>query len=282
MKCRIALAQMDPVLGDLAKNVARHVELAEAARESGAGLVCFPELSLTGYGVKDLHTELALGSGRNSGAIAPLLEVSRRISIVAGGIEWAGNGAVHNAAFLFEGGAHVVAHRKVYPPTYGMFEEVRYFSKGSRIEAVETAVGRLGVVICEDAWHVSVPYLMALDGAELILSLVASPTRLGTQGFPPQAVNTEHSRAHARLLSVYFAFCNRTGYEDGVNFWGGSHVIAPDGEVLCSAPLFEDALIYADIDGDRLKKARVASRHFLDEDVLLTQHELRRIIDRHR
>lgn len=282
MTYRIALAQMDPVLGDLAKNVARHVELAEAARAAGAGLVCFPELSLTGYGVKDLHTELALGSGRNSAVVAPLLEVSRGISIVAGGIEWADNGAVYNAAFLFEGGAHAVAHRKVYPPTYGMFEEVRYFSRGSMIEAVETAVGRLGVVICEDAWHVSVPYLMALDGAELILSLVASPTRLGPQGFPPQAVNTEHSRAHARLLSVYFAFCNRTGYEDGVNFWGGSHVIAPDGEVLCNAPLFEEALIYADIDRDRLRKARVASRHFLDEDVLLTHHELRRIIDRSR
>jgi predicted amidohydrolase len=280
MNCRIALAQMDPVPGSLRTNVSRHVELARAARAGGAALVCFPELSLTGYGVKDLHTELALGSGKNAAEIAPLLEASREISIIAGGIEWADDGAVYNAAFLFEQGTFRVVHRKVYPPTYGMFEEMRYFSRGSKIRAADTAIGRIGVLICEDAWHISVPYLLALDGARLLVSLVASPTRLGPKGFPPQVVNTENSRTHARLLCVYFVFCNRTGYEDGVNFWGGSHVAAPDGEVICTAPLFEDGLVFAEIDEDRVRRARVASRHFLDEDLLLTQQELSRIVRR--
>lgn len=278
MSYRVALAQMDPVLGDLTRNVQRHVDMVHQAKDAGAQLVCFPELSLTGYSVKDLHTDLAISPGRDGGRLDPLLKESEGITVVAGGIEWADTGAVYNAAFLLEEGKYRVVHRKVYLPTYGMFEEMRYFSRGDRIEAVETAVGRIGVMICEDSWHISIPYLLAMDGAGLLVSLVASPTRLSAGDFAPRAVNVENSRSHARLLSLYVAFCNRTGYEDGVNFWGGSHVVAPGGEVIASADVFDDRLLVATIDPERIRRARVSSRHFLDEDHLLTLRELERLV----
>jgi predicted amidohydrolase len=276
---KLALAQVDAVPGSFEKNVATHERLAHKAKEAKADLVCFPELSLTGYGVKDLNAEMAVNTQHLPDLFAPLLKLSKDLVIVAGGIELGDDGGIYNVAFLFEKGTCRIAHRKVYPPTYGMFEEMRYFSRGRSIRAIDTSVGRLGVQICEDAWHMSVPYLLALDGAELLLTLVASPTRLGpgSGAFGPEVVNGENSRAYARLLSTPVSFCNRIGYEDGVNFWGGSHVVGPDGTVLASAPLFEEALVTVEIRRSARDKARLMSRHFLDEDILLTQRELDRI-----
>jgi predicted amidohydrolase len=279
MSWRLALAQTDSVLGDLAANVERHVAAAERAREQGAVCVCFPELSLTGYTIRDLNWELALDPAHPPSALSPLLDASRRIMIVAGGVEDAANGALYNAAFLFSGGAVRVVHRKVYPPTYGMFEEMRYFSNGDRVRAFDTPHGRLGVLICEDLWHPSLPYLLARDGATTILALVASPTRLqGTTGVSPVEVNGENHRAYARLFSVYLGFCNRVGFEDGVNFWGGSSVVGPGGATIAAAATFAEDLLVADIDPGEVKRARRFSRHFLDEDDRLVVAELERII----
>jgi len=279
MKFRLALAQMDPVLGDLPANVARHVELARRAAAAGARMVVFPELSLSGYSIKDMNWDLALNPAGDPGPVKPLLELGKTISIVAGGVEEGASFGLYNSAFLFEGGAWRSVHRKTYPPTYGMFEENRYFSSGRSVTAFDSVVGRLGVLICEDLWHLPLPYLLAQDGAEAILTLVASPTRLsGTEAVPPIAtVNAEHHRAYARLLSVYIGFCNRVGFEDGVNFWGGSEIVAPDGSSAASAKLFEEDLIVAEIDDNEIRRARRLSRHFLDDDPGLVARELARL-----
>jgi predicted amidohydrolase len=160
-----------------------------------------------------------------------------------------------------------------------MFEESRYFSSGTSVRAFDTGLGRFGVLICEDLWHVSLPYLLAMDGAELILALVASPTRLGgnEDSLGVASVNTENQRALARLLSVYLAACNRVGYEDGVNFWGGSGVVGPDGDSLINAKHFEEDLIVARIDSHEVRRARRFSRHFLDERPEILLAELGRI-----
>ncbi|HXX62305.1 MAG TPA: nitrilase-related carbon-nitrogen hydrolase, partial [Bacteroidota bacterium] len=239
MKFRIALAQMDPVLGDMRRNVEKHVELAGRAAAAGAQLVVFPELSLTGYSIKDMNWDLAVNPRREVGMLAPLVKKSKEISILAGGVEEGDGFGLYNAAFYFEAGSVRAVHRKSYPPTYGMFEETRYFSRGTQVRAFDTAHGRLGVLICEDLWHLTLPYILALDGAGVIITLVASPTRIsGTEKHPQIAtVNSENHSAYARLLSTYIAFCNRVGFEDGVNFWGGSEVIAPDGTRVVSAKL---------------------------------------------
>jgi predicted amidohydrolase len=280
MKFRLALAQMDPVLGNLRANLDTHVRMARQAAAAGAQLVVFPELSLTGYGVKDLNWDLALNPVNDRAKLSPLLEVSTSIAVIAGGVEEGSRFGLYNAAWLFSGGEVRPVHRKVYPPTYGMFEELRYFSRGTSVRAFDTPVGRLGVLICEDLWHPSLPYLLALDGASVIIALVASPTRVGGKEaqLPIATVNSENHRAYARLLSVYLAFCNRVGFEDGVNFWGGSEVVAPDGTIAGTSPLFKEDLLLADLDDNEIRRARRFSRHFLDEDPGLVRRELARIL----
>ncbi len=279
MKFRIALAQIDPVLGDMKANVEKHIALAERAASAGAHLVVFPELSLTGYSIKDMNWDLALNLGRDTRPVAPLIEKGKTISILAGGVEEGPSFGLYNAAFLFEGGGVRSVHRKTYPPTYGMFEENRYFSSGTDVRALDTKYGRMGVLICEDLWHLPLPYILARDGAGIIVTLVASPTRISGKEEKPRiaTVNGENHRAYARLLSVFVVFCNRVGFEDGVNFWGGSEVVGPDGSLIASAKLFDEDLIMAEIDDNELRRARRLSRHYLDDDPALIEKELRRI-----
>ena len=279
MRFKIALAQIDPVLGNLARNVEKHLLMADKAVAAGAQLVVFPELSLTGYSVKDMHWDLAVNVERDTSPIRGLVEKSKSISIVAGVVEEGPSFSIFNSALFFENGEVRSVHRKTFPPTYGMFEEMRYFSRGSSVRAFDTKLGRLGVLICEDLWHVSLPYILANDGAQVIITLVASPTRVGGAGEKLEiaVVNSENHKAYARLLSIYLAFCNRVGYEDGVNFWGGSEVVGPDGGIVSAAKLFDEDMIVADIDEDEVRRARRFSRHFLDEDRGLVLRELKRI-----
>jgi len=279
MNFKIALAQIDSRLGDLQGNVQKHLVAAESARKLGVELVVFPELSLTGYSIRDMNWDLAVNLGRDTTAVKDLMEMGRHISIIAGGVEEGSSFHLYNTAFLFENGLVQSVHRKTYPPTYGMFEEMRYFSRGNSVRAISSKHGMLGVLVCEDLWHISLPYLLALQGAQVIISLVASPTRLGANEteLETAAINTQNQRAYARLLSSYIVFCNRVGYEDGVNFWGGSQVVGPDGEVLVTAKLFEEDLVVAEIGEDAVRRARRFSRHFLDEDPTLVERELERI-----
>jgi predicted amidohydrolase len=279
MDFTIALAQMDPVLGDLARNVDKHLDLTEKARAAGASLVLFPELSLSGYSVRDLHWDLAIDVRKPPSILDPLLKASHNILILAGGVEESPTFALHNSAFLFDKGTVRTVHRKTYPPTYGMFEELRYFSPGNSVRAFDTSLGRLGVLICEDLWHPSLPYILAQDGAELIATLVASPTRVtgAEERLQMASINTENHKSYARLLSTYIAFCNRVGYEDGVNFWGGSEVVGPGGNIVAAAQLFDEQLILAKIEEEEIRRARRLSRHFVDENADLVVRELERI-----
>jgi len=279
MKFKIALAQIDPALGNFQKNVEKHVDFCKRAKKAGAKLVVFPELSLTGYSIKDMNWELAINLDRDVSSLHPLLEMSKTISILAGGVEESSSFAIYNSAFLLEDGSVRSVHRKTYPPTYGMFEEMRYFNSGRSVKAVDSKVGRLGVLICEDLWHISLPYILAKDGANIIIALVASPTRLGGNEKELQTarVNSENHKTYARLLTTYVAFCNRTGYEDGVNFWGGSAVVGPDGEVDAQGKLFDEDLIISTVNEGEVRRARRFSRHFLDGEIDLIINELSRI-----
>ncbi len=267
-----------PYQGVCTSKKARPFLIYRAARE-GAQLVVFPELSLTGYSVKDMNWDMALNPSRPSKVLSPLMEVSRSISILAGGIEEDQAFHIHNAAFLIEDGVITCAHRKTYPPTYGMFEELRYFSPGKSVQAQQSKLGLLGVLICEDLWHLSLPYVLAQQGAQVIITMAASPTRMGggEQSLRIASTNAEHHRTYARLLSCYIAFCNRVGFEDGINFWGGSEVISPDGSTIAAAKQFEEDLVLARVDDSEVRRARQFSRHFLDENPHLILRELQRL-----
>jgi predicted amidohydrolase len=281
MKLTVALAQIDAKVGDLVRNCDHHLQMIERAREQGAGLIVFPELSLTGYTVRDLVWDLALDPERDP-RLETLRRASSKISVVAGLVEAGEDHGIYNSAVLFEDGNVRHVHRKIYPPTYGMFEEGRYFSPGSSIHAVDTRHGRMGMAICEDFWHLSVPYLLAMDGAEILLSLTASPTRIGSAGdrMENAAVNHEHHRVYARLLSSAVIFVNRVGFEDGVSFWGGSCLIDPFGRITAQAPYFTEELLIGSIDSNETSRARRFSRHVLDERPELLQENLRHVLQR--
>ena len=278
MKFVIALAQIDNVLGDLARNIKKHVEFIRRARDGGADLVVFPELSLSGYSIKDDNWDVAIRP-TDEKILSEILKESRDISVILGTAEESQEFGIYNSAFFFEKGSAASVHRKNYPPTYGMFEELRYFSPGKSVRSFDSMLGRLGVLICEDLWHVSLPYILAQDGAQVIIGLSASPTRLSGEDERIQnsQVNSEQHKAYARLLSSYVVFCNRVGIEDGVNFWGGSEVIGPDGDVIVQAKLFEEDMVFAEIDDNDIRRARRFSRHLLDEDITLVLSELNRI-----
>jgi predicted amidohydrolase len=279
MKFKVALAQVDSVLGDVKKNVRHHLTFVDKAKRLGANLVVFPELSLTGYTVRDINWDAAIDPA-DSPIIKELKTRSNSISIVFGGIEESKEFGIFNSAFYVEGGKVTHVHRKVYPPTYGMFEEMRYFNQGRSLASFDTLWGRMGMLICEDLWHISLPYLLALRGAQVIIGIAASPTRLGGDGdrLTIAKVNTENHKAYARLLSSYVVFCNRVGYEDGVNFWGGSEVIGPAGEVVAAAKLFDEDLVVAEIDTNEIRRARRLSRHFLDENPDFVWRELENLL----
>ncbi len=279
-KSKIALAQVSAVLGDVKRNAAHHLEISQRAKAQGASAIIFPELSLTGYTLRDLNIEVALDP-YTSPLLKDIRELSKDITIICGGVERSKSSGVHNTAFVFEDGECRHTHHKIYPPTYGIFEEERYFLAGQNAIAFDSSkLGRIGVLVCEDLWHPSVPYMLAYQGAQLIITIAASPTRLeigqhSENDIPSNyKINSEHHVAYSRLFSLYMAFVNRVGVEDGVNFWGGSEVVNPEGEILKRASFFDEDLLLTDIDPKAILHAREYSRHMLDENLLLTQQML--------
>lgn len=279
-KSRIALAQINTILGDVEQNVAKHLEFARRAKAQGADAVIFPELSLTGYTLRDLNNEVALDP-HSSPLLNDIRDASNEITIICGGVERSKSGGVHNSAFVFEAGEYRHSHHKVYPPTYGIFEEERYFLPGQTVRTFDSAkLGRIGVLVCEDLWHPSLPYLLSYQGAQMIVTIAASPTRFAvgedSQDDIPSnyKINSDHHIAYARLFSTYLVFVNRVGVEDGVNFWGGSEIVDPSGKILKRADFFDEDLLIQEIDSSAVLHAREYSRHMLDENLLLTQQML--------
>lgn len=278
MKFRAAIAQVDATVGDLKRNIDHHLKVIDRSVREGARLVLFPELSLTGYTLRDLAYEVALDPVRDR-LLEPIRKISKRITIIAGLVESGNDHGVYNSAVCFEEGTVRHVHRKIYPPTYGMFEEGRYFSQGTSVSAFDSKLGRLGMLVCEDFWHLPLPYLLARDGAEVLLSLTASPTRMtgAKDDLTNARINHEHHATYARLLSSYVLFSNRVGFEDGVNFWGGSAVFDPSGEKSVKGKYFEEDLLMAEITGEEVQRARRFSRHVLDENPHLVLETLRRL-----
>jgi len=279
---RVAVAQIAPTLGDLEKNLALHEKMAREAVAKSANLLIFPELSLTGYFLKDQVPSVAL---RPDAEVLQLFrELSQRTAIVLGFVEEGAGHRFFNASAYFEGGEIRHIHRKAYLPTYGIFDEARYLAAGERIRAFDTALGRLAILICEDLWHPAVPAIAAWDGAEIIICPSASPGRgLGQAGPFQNASTWERTiRTCGDLLTSFVIYANRVGYEDGACFWGGSEVVAPSGEPVAKARYLEEELLVADLDPGDLRRARVANPLLRDERLDLALQEITRILQARR
>jgi len=270
---RIALAQCAPALGAFKRNVAMHQEWIARAKAERAELIVFPELSLTGYYVKDLAGELACAA--DDPRLGPIADASRDLDVCAGFVERGPDARLHIAQGYWSRGELVHVHRKVYLPTYGIFDDGRYFGPGDRFDVFQSAAGPAGIAICEDLWHVSVPYLYGATGATIVLSPADSPGRGVAEGGD---LGTAEScrlmdRFYAQYLTMYIVFVNRVGHEDGIAFWGGSEVVAPDGTVVARAPDFDEALLMADVDKDLVARERDRNPLIRDErpDLVIAQ-----------
>lgn len=279
-KMHIALAQINTKLGRPADNLEKHLDYIRQARSQDADLIVFPELSLTGYILQDLAATVACRPTPEDPIFKPLFKASHEIDIVVGFVEEDTRSRIYISAAYLSGGQLVHVHRKLYLPTYGLFDEGRFFAAGSSVQAFDTRFGRIGMLICEDFWHASPPYLLWLDGADLLLFMSASPSRGLTAS--PQLESSrwvEHiNQAYASLFTSFIASTNRVGYEDGINFWGGATVHGPDGSLVTKGPYQQEALTIAELDLSHIQHVRTRLPLLRDERPDLTLTELQRIL----
>ncbi|MGC8857131.1 MAG: nitrilase-related carbon-nitrogen hydrolase [Anaerolineae bacterium] len=282
MKLNLALAQISTHLGNVSANLEKHLDLIQQAKAQGADLLVFPELSLTGYVLQDLVASVAHRPTDEDPVFRPLLEASRDLDLVVGFVDEDQRHRFYIASAYLSAGQVLHVHHKVYLPTYGLFDEGRFFAWGDSIRAFDTRFGRVGMLICEDFWHASPPYLLWLDGADIFLFSSASPGRgLNDREKLESARWVERvTKAYASMFTSFVAHANRVGFEDGLNFWGGATVFDPDGEELAHGPYFAEALTFAELDLNQLRRTRARLPLLRDERTGLVQKELNRILQK--
>jgi predicted amidohydrolase len=280
-RLRIALAQIAPRLGLLDENLERHRSLLAEARLGGAGLVVFPELGLTGYLLQDLAAEVAMRL--DDPRLAALAAETHDLSAVVSFVEESGDHRLFIAAALLEDGAIRHVHRKLFLPTYGLFDERRFFAPGDVLRAVPSRLGvGVGIGVCEDFWHLPVPQLLALDGAQVLINVSSSPGR-DLAATHEVGLGTATSwrtlmRTYAQLTTSFVVFCNRVGVDESISFWGGSEVIGPNGDVVFGAPLYDEGLFCADVRLEDVRRERITLPLLRDERPEWNVRELDRIV----
>ena len=268
----IFLAQMKPTLGNVERNLKKIVEITEKEIEKNTEIIIFPELSLTGYLLEEMVYDVAIEK-----VPEVLLELSKKISIVFGAVELGEDLYHYNTAFYLEDGDIKHKHRKIYLPTYGLFDEGRYFKEGDKVRAFDTKFGRVGMLICEDIFHQSNPYILCQDGAQVIFVIANSPTRLMSKGLEIEKIWESICKTTAISNSCFVIAVNRVGIEDGVNFWGGSFAVSPFGDILEKLEQFEEDGKNLAIDKKEIVKVRFASGSCKNEKIDLVLNELQRI-----
>jgi predicted amidohydrolase len=281
-RVRIALAQLAPRLGALEDNLERHSAVLAEARAAGANLIVFPELGLTGYLLQDLAAEVAMRI--DDPRLDALVAETRGVSAVVSFVEESADHRLFIAAALVEDGEIRHVHRKLFLPTYGLFDERRFFAAGDVLRAVPSRLGAgIGLAVCEDFWHLAVPQLLALDGAQILINVSSSPGRdlasTNEVGLGTATSWRAMMRTYAQLTTSFVVFCNRVGVDESISFWGGSEVIGPNGEALLSAPLYDEGVFSVDVSLGDVRRERISLPLLRDERPELNVRELQRIVD---
>jgi predicted amidohydrolase len=253
------LAQIAPKLGDVAANVEAHLDILAKARRQKAGLVVFPELSLTGYTLKDMVEEVALDPAADP-LFRRLAAGTRGLSAVVGFVEErpADRGLFYNAAAFLADGRLVHVHRKVFLPTGGLFEEAKFFAQGRDFRAFQAPFGRVGLLVCRDFLQLGSSYVHYAAGADLIICISAAPGRgvAGGDAFETSRMWELMGEAVSYFGTAYVVYANRVGCEDGVTFAGGSFVYAPGGRRAAKAAEVDPEILACPIDLGAVREAR--------------------------
>jgi predicted amidohydrolase len=216
--------------------------------------------------------------------LAALVAETRGVSAVLSFVEESADHRLFIAAALVEDGSIRHVHRKLFLPTYGLFDERRFFAAGDLLRAVPSDLGAgIGLGICEDFWHMAVPQLLALDGAQILINVSSSPGRdlasTNEVGLGTATSWRTMMRSYAQLTTSFVVFCNRVGVDESITFWGGSEVIAPTGEAVFSAPLYDEGVFMVDVSLGDVRRERIALPLLRDERPELHVRELQRIVD---
>src|SRR5829696_3866632 len=225
---RVALAQIDSILGDTDKNLRKAIEIVDEAKVRGADLTVFPELSLSGYALEELDDDVAIEA--QSETITSLAEAAGEMAVVVGFCEEGQRFQNYNSAAYLEGGVLRHLHRKLYLPNYRIYEERKHYNPGQSMRAFDTRLGRMAILICNDAWQTFLPFIAVQDGAQVLII----PADSGPDPSYPELLDTRSywrgiTRFYARMLESYVIFVNRVGKQDNLDFWGYSHVVDPWG-----------------------------------------------------
>jgi len=262
---RVALIQTKPAKGQYSRNLAAAGEAFAQLADDPPALVVLPEAALTGYFLEGAVYDLALSASSFAEDLGRTWrEVCRQPVDIAAGFFENDDGTYYNSALYLRTDAHgqriVHVHRKMFLPTYGVFDEERFLSRGHKLGTFETAAGTTALLICEDAWHSIVPTIAALKGARMLIVPSASPGR-GIEGDGDgELESVRHWRDALRLAAmehgVFVLYAGLTGFEGGKGMTGSSCVIDPRGQVLVVAPAVEPAIVRAELDLREIELAR--------------------------
>jgi NAD+ synthase (glutamine-hydrolysing) len=248
---RVALAQMNPTVGDLSGNTERILQTMQEARELGADLLAFPELALTGYPAEDLLLKASF-LRQNRRCLDRIRRASDDMVTVVGFVD--DPDEIYNAAAVLHRGRLAGVHHKTFLPNYGVFDEDRYFMRGSRLSVFRLGSLTFGVAVCEDIWYPRGPgyYQSLAGGAQLLVNLNASPYHTRKWEFRDKMLATRASDN-----GCYVAYVNAVGGQDELVFDGDSCVVDPVGRLVARAPFFQEHLLICDLELETVQRRRL-------------------------
>lgn len=297
---KVGVYQTDPVLLDVKANLEEIIEKIESAKQAGVDLIVFPELSLTGYFVRERYHEVALRM--DAPEIGRIARATKGTAAVVGFIEESQAMNFYNSALVAVDGEILFAYRKLNLPNYGVFEERKIFSVGKHVRVFKLKGLTIAPFICNDLWHPSLPYLGITQKADIFVSIFNSSR--GSMGSEFSNIESWNiiNRFYSRVFGVYNLCANRVGCEVFENlrsaqetpsdlsptvvddspfrFWGGSEIINPFGRAIITAALYDPDAIFADISREIIRKKRIVLPYLRNDDPHFTHRELGRILYR--
>ncbi len=276
---KIGLVQFAPHLGNLKKNLELHLRYIELAKKKNIDLLVFPELSLTGYLLKDLVEEIAI-QPENDSLFKKIRAETQGLAAVLGFVEEKEKGLFYNSSAYLSKGKTLSIHRKVFLPTYGMFDEARFYAQGRNFKPFPTPLGTTGMLICYDFLHFGSSYLLFVGGAEFIIVLSAAPGRgLSEQERYSSSEMWElMGEAISRFTTSFLIYCNRVGFEDGIQFAGGSFIFNPEGKLLAMSPYLEEHFLVQEIEPSEIREARKKWPYRRDEKPEIILKALKKLV----
>lgn len=276
MKARAV--QFSPVLGDVGRNLETHLRKIKKAIADGCDLIVFPELSLTGYHLKDITFEVAMTP--DSRVIDQLTEISTDIDIVVGLPYEQPAGIIANSALYLSGGKCICNHRKVQLPNFGMFQEKMVFKAGDTFKGFKTRDFTVGMVICREILFPVIAYLYYLQGVDFLIGISNSPFRgLRDDHFASVQLWEKMGYVYSVFYHQHYVFVNRTGFEDGIGFTGGSFFARSGKGIELKAGYFRDAEMDFEISQEDVRRSRLAGNYLRDDKPELILKEMNRILN---